>query len=55
MSAAEMWALYAPETRWDLYAKPQRRPYRVLAGALPVYEQVSSRFRNDDGDLTAPL
>ena len=26
-TAAEMWALYDPTTRWDLYAAPSRRVY----------------------------
>ncbi len=50
-SDAEMWELYNPSTRWDLYYELGRRSIFTVPAQ---YTQTSFRFRNDDGDLTAP-
>lgn len=48
LSDAECIALWAPQTRWDLYLPVRhRRHYHVDTGA--VLEQEGYRWRNDDG------
>lgn len=51
LSAREVWEMYNPATRFDLYGTDGRRVFFVPPA---IYEQVSFRFRNDDGELGAP-
>lgn len=37
MNSADAWALYAPQSRWDLYWTPGRRVLFDIAGATPTY------------------
>jgi hypothetical protein len=56
LSEAEIWSLYDPATRWDLYYPLGRRVWSFATAAGPattVYAQEGYRWRDDDGGEVA--